>query len=287
MLSNFGFSLVEDPGGQGLLRQSKAENVESQSRVVINPGYGCIAVIDGEMYKYTKNGRFPVHTGLSPYFKGIQNIVSKGKSTHTSNFYYYDTNPNVYRDIQFYVPNLLCREKETGLQGMCTPRINVSVRIAVPDQFFYVIKGFDLRNDAVGKFVENQVVPATRKELFDLTQNNPLIHVNANACNFSNGLENRIKGMLADFGLDTKAVHVLDLGVSTELANDMKEYHSRNAKASQEAAIIKKYADELFDGNVQKATQYLLMSKGIDKDMQGFNPFAWEMMKSIMGNNRP
>lgn len=284
MFNDFGFSLVEDPGGTGLLREAKAKNVESQTRVVINPGCGCIAVVDGEWYMFTSTGRFPIHTGLSPYFKKLQNIVSKGLSTHTSNFYYYDTDPSVYRDIQYCVPNLICREYETQLQGECNPIINISVRIVNPEKFFHIVKGFGFSHEAIGLFLEKYVVHETRKELFNVTKNSPIIHVNANACNFSTELESRVKNLLHDFGLDTKLVHILNLGVSPEFANAMQQYHTRNAEATQEAQFIRKYADELFDGNVQKATQYLLMSKGIAKDMQGFNPFAWEMMKNIMGN---
>lgn len=284
-MSNFGYSLVEDPGGEQLLREAEAKNVESHSRVVINPGFGCLAIVDGVAYIYTTSGRFPIYTGLNPYFSALQNIVSKGKSTHTSNFYYYDTDPNVYRDISFTVPDLFCRDVETQLQGQCNPMINISVRIADPDVFFHIIKGFDLKNNAIGNFLNKRIAPQVRQELYVTIAEEPLIAVNANACNFSTFLHSNVTKMLDGFGLEASSVQIANLGISTDFAKAMEEYHSRTSLADQEAVIIKKYATELFNGDVQKASNYLLLTKGMEKDGQGFNPFEWEIMKRLFSGN--
>ena len=81
---DFGYSLIVDPGGNELLRRAANCDVESHSRLVVNPGEGCYILINGEAAYIDEPGRYEIGTGLSPYFKPIQVLISKGISTYTS-----------------------------------------------------------------------------------------------------------------------------------------------------------------------------------------------------------
>lgn len=297
MLQNFGFSLITDPGGPKLLRESEAHNVEDSSKIVIEPGTAALMIINGEMFVADQPGRFPVKTGVSAYFKYFQNIVSKGQSTRTSRFLFFDTNPNVYRDVMFMIPNLICQELSTNLQVEAAPYINMSVRIKDYEPFFYCLRAYDYENSTVSAFLANRVVPWIRSEIYSQTQDQPILDVNANACNFAKGLEDKIQDFVSTFGLDVKCAQIIDLNLSADSKEQMRQFRSKYAEATQDVEInmmyanqnieiAKQYANQMFGGDMEKAINYLLMNKGISQggNMGAFNPFAWELSKQFYNN---
>ena len=54
---DFGYSLIVDPGGNELLRRAANCDVESHSRLVVNPGEGCYILINGEAAYIDEPGR--------------------------------------------------------------------------------------------------------------------------------------------------------------------------------------------------------------------------------------
>lgn len=149
---DFGYSLIVDPGGNELLRRAANCDVESHSRLVVNPGEGCYILINGEAAYIDEPGRYEIGTGLSPYFKPIQVLISKGISTYTSTFYFWDVDPHVYRNITFRIPEFCCTDLHSGLLGNCSPQINVSARIEDPERFYRMFKASLWENSAIGTY---------------------------------------------------------------------------------------------------------------------------------------
>lgn len=281
-MSDFGYSLIVDPGGEELLRCAESHDVESHSRLVINPGEGCYILINGKAAYIEKPGRYEVGTGLSPFFKPFQVLLSKGVSTYTSTFYFWDTDPNVYKDITFQVPEFCCADIHSGLLGNCSPQVNASVRIENPERFFRMLKAFEWKNDAVGAFLQKRIGPMLRKEIYQKCKSNPVIDINGNFCSFTDDVESGLKGFLEDFGLKTLNVQLFDLGISESFYSSLNGFYEKRARADQDIDITENIAQRLFGGDMDKAVRYLMMKKGLEGESKGFNPLIWEMAKKYI-----
>lgn len=283
-MGNFfgGMDGIRDPGGPGLLRKAYVEDVGGMSHVLVRDGTGVLMQIDGEWSLITEGGRHPLpSTGIWTFFPGVQNLVSKGVPTHMNEFYFFDLDPNVYRDIQFLVEELICIDVATQLQIKCTPTVNVSVRIVDPFKFFKELVGFDLSNDAVATFMHNRVAPWIKSELYKQSKSKPIIDVNADAIGFAKSLDSMLKDMLDSFGLEVKLAQVIKLGVSQEDLEYTRKYYEDLSEAVREAKQVKTLADSLFDGDKEKAVNYILMKHGLSQDV-GFNPLLWKMMEKYL-----
>lgn len=281
-MSDFGYSLIVDPGGEDLLRCAESHDVENHSRLVINPGEGCYILINGEPTYIEEPGRYEVGTGLSPFFKPFQVFISKKMSTYTSTFYFWDTDPNVYKDITFQVPEFCCEDIHSGLLGNCSPKVNASVHIENPERFFRMLKAFEWKNDAVGVFLQKRIGPLLRKEISQKCKANPVIDINGNFCSFTDDVESGLKGFLKDFGLKTLNVQLFDLGISESFYSSLNGFYEKRARADQDIDITENIARRLFGGDMDKAVRYLMMKKGLEGESKGFNPLLWEIAKKYI-----
>lgn len=283
-----GIYVVTDPGGGQLLREAWAHNVSDRSIVQIREGTGVYLELDGEVGVVTKPGRYPINnTGIWTLFPAVQNILSQGQPTHFNSFFYFDTNPKVYRDLQFTVKNLICRDKDTMQMVTCNPVINVSLRINEPGNFLRIFRGYGLNNDAVSQYMENNISPLIRKELYNRIKSTPIIDINSETIVFQGELDRTLKSLLRDFGLEVRSAQILDLGILSEDIVNMKGYFNEISKQQikhiseiAEANTVNEIAVSLFGGDVEKAVNYIMMKRALSKDV-GMNPLIWKMYDKL------
>lgn len=279
-----GIDSIQDPGGSGLIVKGKIENASSIAWLIVRNGRGALCLIDGKWYIVTDKGRYRVPTtGIWTFFPGIQNMFSRGKPTHANEFYFFDTDPDVYRDVQFRVDDLLCVDANSRQQVKCTPMVNVSLRIEEPEKFFNHLKPFDLKNDAVGTFMHNRVAPWVKNALYKASREKPIIDVNAEEIHLGQSVGDLLKNMMQGFGLTVRNAQITSMGISEESQKRMAEYYEAFSEAEREVGKVKIIADSLFNGDTEKAVKYVMMNRGISKDV-GLNPIVWKVMEDLMKN---
>lgn len=260
-MAKTGYSCVDDPGGTGLLRKARVENVEKFSKIFIKEGTKCLVVRNGNDLGELEPGMWEIDSEIWPFLKGIQNIVSKGKDHYRNEFFYYDTDPSVYRNLSFTVDNLLCKDRKSNLLVQCNPIVNVAVRVNDASKLYNCLKGFGLDNNAISDFLDKRITPKVKSDLFEKSNNEAIIDFNANAMSFKDDLEDDITRQLEDLGLTTVEAQVMDLGIVQKDIDKLSGFYDKLA----DIETIKEYA-KLFNGDMEKAIEYHLIKSGIDKD---------------------
>lgn len=279
---DFGYSLIVDPGGNELLRRAANCDVESHSRLVVNPEEGCYILINGEAAYIDEPGRYEIGTGLSPYFKPIQVLISKGISTYTSTFYFWDVDPHVYRNITFRIPEFCCTDLHSGLLGNCSPQINVSARIEDPERFYRMFKASLWENSAIGTFVQKRVGSWIRQEIYQQCKERPVIDVSGNVCSFADKIQSGLEVFLENLGIKTVDAQIVDFGISPEFYSRLNGFYDKRASANQDIDIVDAVAQRLFNGDMEKTAKYLMMKKSLEGGITEFNPLLWEMAKKYI-----
>ena len=281
-MSNFGFSVIKDPGGDKLMRKSPVTDFENYSKLIVERGQAALIVVDGDRETILGPGRFNLNTGQWVVFKGIQNSISKGMPSHSSEVYFFDVNPAIYRNLYADVNDCIAIDLETGTQIRANPRICFSVRISDPHLFEQFYKGSRFSDEEISKYITSALTPALRQTFYKEMSSKPILKVNADTATFANFVTQKAAVYLRNQGIDVKSCSVENLNINRDDLNSLSEYYKSIRDAKVMAKQVKIIADGMFGGDVQKASQYYLQTQAVKNP--GCNPVSWSLMRKLIDN---
>ena len=284
----FGISHIVNPkptGTPNLVWEGSARNVESFSILTVERGFGCMEFINGGMNTYTEPGRYYVRTGQWPVFKSVQNFWSKGETTFTSSYYFFNTETYVYKDIKARIQDVCVVDPLTKLQINCSPELVFSIRIVNPYTFFQQYASVDFENDAVGEFVIRQVGPIIRNYIVNQArEKGSILDLNADTSPLSPFCISQSQGYLSQYGLGIKNIIVTNLNIHADDMNNLRGYHEQVQNSTILAKKTKIIADQLFGGDMQKASKYLIMNEMATNEGGGNSPMAFAMAIKMLND---
>lgn len=281
-MSNFGFSVIKDPGGDKLMRKSPITDFENYSKLILERGQAAIIVVDGDREVVVGPGRFSLNTGQWVVFKGIQNSISKGMPSHSIEVYFFDVNPDIYRNLYATVKDCIAIDSETGTQIRANPSICFSIRISDPHLFEQFYKGTGFSDKEISKYLTSALTPALRQTFYKEMSSKSILKVNANTVGFANYVIQKAAVYLREQGIDVKTCSVENLNINTNDLDSLGEYYKSIRDAKVMAKQVKIIADGMFGGDIQKASQYYLQTQAVKN--AGCNPVSWPLVKKILDN---
>lgn len=281
-MGNFGFSVIKDPGGEKLMRKSPIIDFENYSKLILERGQAAIIVVDGDREVVVGPGRFSLNTGQWVVFKGLQNSISKGMPSHSVEVYFFDVNPDIYRNLYATVKDCIAIDSETGTQIRANPDICFSVRISDPYLFEQFYKGTGFSDKEISKYLTSALTPALRQTFYKEMSSKSILQVNANTVSFANYVIQKAAVYLREQGIDVKTCSVENLNINKDDLDSLGEYYKSIRDAKVMAKQVKIIADGMFGGDIQKASKYYLQTQAVRNS--GYNPVSWPLVKKILDN---
>ena len=111
-----------------------------------------------------------------------------------------------------------------------------------------------------------------------------ILQVNAETVRFGNSVIRIASNFLSKHGLDVIDCSVTSLGIAPEDVRRLSDYYDSIREANIMAKQVKIIADSMFNGNLEKASNYYLQTQAVKNP--NCNPVSWGIMMNMVNNRK-